>query len=182
MTQQCAYFGGHIEMLEVDETRRFAPKGIDQGDSAVASRIFGKLSTCSRTVRWSNYERAARTSVALDRLIEIHKLGSLAYYYEGVGNAENEEPSAPSFLEPGLATARGIPVAVRIRDQERSSHEDNGCFGVGVLHGILRLRFQRRCNLSLATDGPGHIAIAQGKTKVRPLSVLYGKVGSGLSR
>lgn len=30
-------------------------------------------------------------------------------------------------------------------------------------------------------DGPGHIAIAQGKTKVRPLHVYHGKVGRGLS-
>ncbi len=30
-------------------------------------------------------------------------------------------------------------------------------------------------------DGPGHIAISQGKTKVRPLVVYHGKVGRGLS-
>ena len=30
-------------------------------------------------------------------------------------------------------------------------------------------------------DGPGHIAIAQGKTKVKPLAVYHGKVGRGLS-
>ncbi len=30
-------------------------------------------------------------------------------------------------------------------------------------------------------DGPGHIAIAKGKTKVRPLQVYHGKVGRGLS-
>jgi L-arabinose isomerase len=30
-------------------------------------------------------------------------------------------------------------------------------------------------------DGPGHIAITEGKTKVRPLKVYHGKVGRGLS-
>ena len=30
-------------------------------------------------------------------------------------------------------------------------------------------------------DGPGHIGIAEGKTKVRPLEVYHGKVGNGLS-
>jgi L-arabinose isomerase len=30
-------------------------------------------------------------------------------------------------------------------------------------------------------DGPGHIAIAQGRTKVRPLKVYHGKVGRGVS-
>ena len=33
----------------------------------------------------------------------------------------------------------------------------------------------------LGHDGPGHIAIAEGKTKVRPLRLYHGKVGRGLS-
>jgi L-arabinose isomerase len=30
-------------------------------------------------------------------------------------------------------------------------------------------------------DGPGHIAISEGPTKIRPLRVYHGKVGRGLS-
>jgi L-arabinose isomerase len=33
----------------------------------------------------------------------------------------------------------------------------------------------------LGHDGPGHLAISAGKTKVRPLGVYHGKVGRGLS-
>lgn len=35
--------------------------------------------------------------------------------------------------------------------------------------------------LLMGHSGPGHIAIAEGKTKVRPLQVYHGKIGRGLS-
>ena len=42
--------------------------------------------------------RAARTSVALDRLVERHDLGSLAYYYMGTGNPANEDAMSSIIL------------------------------------------------------------------------------------
>jgi L-arabinose isomerase len=53
-------------------------------------------------------ERAARTSVALDRLVEIHALGSLAYYHKGAGSPENEDMISSIILGTSLLTARGV--------------------------------------------------------------------------
>jgi len=43
-------------------------------------------------------ERAARTSVALDQLVADRGLGSLAYYYSGTGNADNEDTMSSIIL------------------------------------------------------------------------------------
>nr|WP_223217025.1 hypothetical protein [Agrobacterium pusense] len=38
-----------------------------------------------------------------------------------------------------------------------------------------------RDSLDALIDGPGHTRIAEGRTKIRPLQVYHGKVGSGVS-
>ena len=56
-------------------------------------------------------EKAAITSVALDKLVEQYKFGSMAYYYKGTGNPENEDAIASIILGNSLLTANGVPVA-----------------------------------------------------------------------
>jgi len=180
LTQQCAYFGGHIEMLEVDELADLRRK---VSSREISSRVqnFRETFDVQPDCPPVELERAARTSVALDRLIEIHKLGSLAYYYEGVGNAENEDAISSIILGTSLATARGIPVAGEYEIKNAQAMKIMDCFGVG---GSFTEYYACDFNddvILMGHDGPGHIAIAQGKTRVRPLSVYHGKVGSGLS-
>jgi L-arabinose isomerase len=126
-------------------------------------------------------DRAARTSVALDRLVENHKLGSLAYYYQGIGNAENEDAISSIILGTSLLTARGIPVAGEYEIKNAQAMKIMDSFGAGGSFTEYYAADFDDDVLLMGHDGPGHIAIAEGKTKVRPLQVYHGKVGRGLS-
>ena len=180
LTLQSTTFGTHLEIVEVDE---LAALRREVSDAQIGERVaqfereFDVQSDCSR----AELERAARTSGALDKLVENHDLGSLAYYYMGTGVPENEEAIASIILGSSLLTARGIPVAGEYEVKNAQAMKIMDSFGAGgSFSEYYALDFNDDVVL-FGHDGPGHIAIAQGKTKVRPLSVYHGKVGRGLS-
>jgi len=179
-TLQCATFGGHLEILEVDELaalRREVSAAQIKERVAKFKKVFAVQSDCSQF----ELERAARTSVALDRLVKEHDLGSLAYFYNGTGNAENEDAISSIILGNSLLTARGIPVAGEYEVKNAQAMKIMDTFGVGgSFTEYYALDFADDVVL-MGHDGPGHLKIAEGKTKVRPLKVYHGKVGRGLS-
>jgi L-arabinose isomerase len=180
LTQQCAYFGGHIEVLEVEE---LAALRHDVSDADANRKVTEFRTTFDVQADCSQDEllRAARTSVALDRLVERHGLGSLAYYHKGVGSADNEDTVSSIILGTSLLTARGVPVAGEYEIKNVQAMKILDAFGAG---GSFTEYYAVDYNdnvILMGHDGPGHIAIAQGKTKVRPLEVYHGKVGHGLS-
>jgi L-arabinose isomerase len=179
-TLQCATFGGHMEILEVDELaalrRDVSPKQI-KDRVAHFRKVFDVQPDCSQ----AELERAARTSVALDRLVKEHDLGSLAYYYMGSGNAENEDAISSIILGNSLLTARRVPVAGEFEVKNAQAMKILDTFGVGGSFTEYYAMDFKDDVVLMGHDGPGHIKIAEGKTKVRPLKVYHGKVGRGLS-
>ena len=180
VTQLCATFGGHAEILEVDELARLRREVTSpqiQKRLAEFRENFEVKPDCDPT----ELERAAKTSLALDRLVEEHELGSLAYFYSGTGNQENEDTMTSIILGNSLLTARGIPVAgeYEIKNAHAMKILDSFKAG-GTFTEYYAVDFAADVIL-MGHDGPGHIAIAEGKTKVRPLEVYHGKVGKGLS-
>ena len=179
-TQQSVVFGTHIEHLEVDELSSMRR---DVTDAAVAARLkefnleFDVQADCAP----ADLAEAARTSVALDRMVAEYRLGSMAYYYKGSGMPENEVSIASIILGCSLLTARGVPVAGEYEVKNAQAMKIMDLFGAGgSFTEYYAIDFNADVVL-MGHDGPGHIAIAQGKTKVRPLAVYHGKVGYGVS-
>ena len=179
LTLQNAVFGGHMEIIEVDELT-----GLRQNVSGMQIRerveyfkeVFDVQDDCAA----GELERAARTSVALDELIQKHNIGSLAYYHKGTGN-ENEDTMSSIILGASLLNARGIPTAGEYEVKNAQAMKIMDRFGAGGSFTEYYAMDYTDDVVLLGHDGPGHIAIAEGKIKVRPLKVYHGKVGKGLS-
>jgi len=180
LTLQCATLGGHIETIEVDELAELrAQVEASEVEERIAEflKSFDVQSDCPR----GELERAAGTSVALDRLVERHKLGSLAYYYSGAANSPNQEAISSIILGTSLLTARGIPVAGECEVKNAQAMKILDAFGAGGSFTEYYATDYDDDVVLMGHDGPGHIAIAEGKIRVRPLEVYHGKIGHGLS-
>jgi L-arabinose isomerase len=180
LTMQYAHFGGHIELIEVDELTALRKEVLEkelQERVKYFYEAFDVQPDCSK----EELERAAKTSVALDRLVDKYRLGSMAYYYKGSGIGDNEDTISSIILGNSLLTARGIPVAGEYEIKNAQAMKIMDSFGAGgSFTEYYAMDFEEDVVL-MGHDGPGHIAIAEGKTKVRPLYVYHGKVGKGLS-
>ena len=180
ITQHCAVFGGYMEMIEVDELATLRRAVTARQIGRRVDEFFKRFEIEPRCSR-NELERAARTSVALDQLVKEYDLGSLAYYYKGEGNRENEEAISSIILGNSLLTARGIPVAGEYEIKNVQAMKIMDTYGVGGSFTEYYAMDFKDDVVLMGHDGPGHIAIAEGKIKVRPLAVYHGKVGHGLS-
>jgi L-arabinose isomerase len=180
LTLQMAVFGGHMEMVEVDELAA-ACREVTAEQIAERIELFSREFDVQDDCPQDDLKLAARTSVALDRLVEEKHLGSMAYYYKGTGISENEEAISSIILGNSLLTARGIPVAGEYEVKNVQAMKIMDSFGAGGSFTEYYAMDFKDDVVLMGHDGPGHIAIAEGKTKVRPLDVYHGKVGKGLS-
>ncbi len=179
-TRQLACFGGHIEIVEVEELaalRREVTPALAEAKLAEFRERFDIQPDCAV----AELERAARTAVALDLLVARKRLGSLAYYHMGTGNPENEDVMSSVILGTSMLTARGVPVAGEYEVKNAQAMKILDSFGAGGSFTEYYAMDFKDDVVLMGHDGPGHIRIAAGRTKVRPLEVYHGKVGRGLS-
>ena len=180
LTKQSAVFGTHIEILEMCELKR-------HWDEASTAEIEAKVKEFQQTFNvvpeCEDYEvlRAAQTSVALDKLVAAHKLGSMAYYYEGQQGNDYENIATSVIAGNTLLTGRNIPVAGECEVKNAQAMKIMAEFGAGGSFSEFYLMDFEDDIVMLGHDGPAHFAIAEGEVKLVPLPIYHGKPGKGLS-
>ncbi|MES2112960.1 MAG: arabinose isomerase [Bacteroidota bacterium] len=180
LTLHCATFGGHIEILEVDELSGLR-EDVTESEIEAKVKTFNERFDVQDDCPEDELKRAAVTAVALDKLVEKHKLGSMAYFHKGTGNPENLDTMTSVILGNSLLTASGIPVAGEYEVKNAQAMKIMDSFGAGGSFTEYYAMDFKEDVVLMGHDGPCHPAIAEGKIKVKPLQVYHGKVGSGLS-
>ncbi|MBP1646997.1 MAG: arabinose isomerase [Bacteroidetes bacterium] len=180
LTKQSALFGTHMELLEMCELKKFRDQATET-DVAAKTREFQEAFDVSPECETAEIERAARTSVALDRLVQHHNLGSMAYYYEGEAGNDYENIVTSVIAGNTLLTGRNIPVAGECEVKNAQAMKIMAEFGAGGSFSEFYLMDFNDDVVMLGHDGPAHFAIAEGRVRLVPLPVYHGKPGKGLS-
>lgn len=180
IAKQSMVFGTHIELMEMCELKKHRDEASNQ---EVQSKIleFQESFNVTPDCETAEIERAARTSVGLDKMVQQHNLDSMAYYYEGVSG--NEYENIVTSVIPGntLLTGKGIPVAGECEVKNAQAMKILAEFGAGGSFSEFYLMDFKDDVVYLGHDGPAHYAIAEEPVKLVPLPLYHGKPGKGLS-
>lgn len=180
LTKQSAAFGTHIEVVEMCEVKKYRDEATEIEIEDKIQEFYNTFEVVTECEE-SELIRAAKTSVALDKLVEAHNLGSLAYYYEGESGNEYENIVTSVIAGNTLLTGKNVPVAGEYEVKNAQAMKIMDAFGVGGSFSEFYAMDFNDDIVMLGHDGPAHFAIAEGNVQLVPLPVYHGKPGKGLS-
>ena len=187
-TQVQAQTGAHVEVLEIDDL----VARVEAADAADVERkgeeirsVFDLAAPAADPIAAEItpevFEWSARVAAGLDRLVADFDLDGLTYYYRGVDGNAAERVTAGLIVGNSLLTARGVPaagegdlktnIAMLLLDRLGAGGSYTEFYGLDFDEGFVLM----------GHDGPGHLAIADGRPVARALRLYHGKSGAGLS-
>jgi L-arabinose isomerase len=187
-TQVHAQTGAHVEVLEIDDL----VERVESADAAAVEQKGDEIRATFDLAEPGNdpiaaeitpevFEWSARVAAGLDRLVADFGLDGLTYYYRGAGGNIAERVAAGLIVGNSLLTARGVPASGEGDLKTNLAMLLLDRLGAGGSYTeFYALDFDEEFVL-MGHDGPGHLAIADGRPVARALKLYHGKAGAGLS-
>lgn len=181
-------FNIHVPLLEVDNVIELYNTVTEDEIKLKSALILNEFDTpepksdpITEKLRDEDLYEAAKTAVALDKLIEKYNLDGLAYYYEGTADSVHRKVASNFIVGNSVLNAQGIPMC--------GEYDIKTCIAMLIMD---RLNiggsfaefhpFDFNEDFILAGhDGPHHLRIADGKPILRSLTKYHGKPGHGAS-
>jgi L-arabinose isomerase len=187
-TQIQAQLGSHVEILEIDDlvarVEGASAAEVEQKGEEIRSAFelaVPGADPIAEEIDETRFAWSARVAVGLDALVRDYALDGLTYYYRGLGDNINERVGAGLIVGNSLLTARGIPTAGEADLKTNAAMFLLDRLGAGGSYTeFYALDFDEEFVL-MGHDGPGHVAIADGRPVLRALKLFHGKSGAGLS-
>jgi L-arabinose isomerase len=180
ITSIYASFGGHVEILELDDLRRLYDEVADtETDAAfaVVKTVFNITAGSDR----ENLRFQSRVSVALDRLVAEYRLNTLAYFH--MGNSDDIYSRLATAFPIGatLLSSRGIPTVTEFELRAGiAMYVTNQLGGGGTFTEGQALDFDRG-HVELGHNDAADASITSDRPVIRSLKVFHGKSGGGAS-
>ncbi|MDR2110544.1 MAG: L-fucose/L-arabinose isomerase family protein [Spirochaetaceae bacterium] len=183
-----AAFGLHVPLIEPDYLLACYTQVTEREIEEKAAYILEEFDTphpgkdpVTRKLTDADLRQAAKSAVALDKLVERYRLTGLAYYYEGLENSPHREICTTLIVGNSILNGQGFPmcgeydlktcVAMLIMDR----------LGMGGSFAEFHPFDFDEDFILVGHDGPHHTAIANGKPVLRSLIKYHGKPGHGAS-
>lgn len=183
-----AAFGLHVPLLEVDDVLGLYKTVTEEeirAKIAVIDREFDmpepKSDPVTSKLTDEDKYQAAKSAVALDKLVEKYNLTGLAYYYEGELDSLHRKIATTFIVGNSILNAQGIPMC--------GEYDIKTCIAMLIMDrlniGGSFAEFHpfdfKEDFILVGHDGPHHLRIAEGKPVLRSLKKYHGKPGSGAS-
>lgn len=183
-----AAFGLHVPLIEVDDV-------IDLYNTVTEEEIQAKIKVIdeefdmpepksdpitSKLTDEDKYQ-AAKSAVALDKLVEKFNLTGLAYYYEGGADSIHRKVATTFIVGNSILNAQGVPMCGEFDIKTCIAMLIMDRLNIGGSFAEFHPFDFSEDFILVGHDGPHHLAIAEGKPVLRSLKKYHGKPGNGAS-
>jgi len=181
-------FGLHVPLLEIDDV-------VEVYNTITNEEICDKISLIESEFDMPNpvsdpvttkltqedLRQAAKSAVALDKLVEKYKLTGLAYYYEGLDNTVQREVASSFIVGNSILNAQGVPMCGEFDIKTCIAMLIMDRLDIGGSFAEFHPFDFKEDFILVGHDGPHHLRIADGKPILRSLTKYHGKPGRGAS-